>query len=419
MKSLWWVLLLWASVLCDAQMPCDPATLTDAADRVHRIQDELKCIQVRELDTVVPDTARDYLTQLKDALSCVADAALSQAGSSIEAGELRNKIADLLRASRPEPADNSDVSRDDLALGSYAGNLTVDVIRPSNTAPLLLVGFSVNIPCGDDHMLLVYELRDGLWSKQMRWQAPPLKQISDAFGDFFLSATLPAPAGGDSPTLVVAHGHPWCTSRFSGFSVDVLAQGSTPDLPKVVWNTKRSYSRGDFSPTLTSSGGTFELRVNETTMDVKAFERRVIYRYRFDERLGVRRIEPIALNARGFVEEWLSAPWSESEAFSEQGATSSLHAIHNQFERPAESQTEFVTHSYGPVRACHAAGIFQVEIGSTLKKSVPGKPGGESQRLPVHYFHVREIKDGYLMLSAPTEPDPTCRGANLMLSTAN
>ena len=34
---------------------------------------------------------------------------------------------------------------------------------------------------------------------------------------------------------------------------------------------------------------------------------------------------------------------------------------------------------------------------------------------PTHIaYHVREVKDGYMMLSAPNEPDPTCSGANLM-----
>jgi hypothetical protein len=334
------------------------------------------------MDTAVPAEAREQLTLLKDVLSCVADAALTLAGPSVDPVELQKGMAHILNATASE--------------GSYGGNLMVRVSRPPNIATLLEVEFSVNVPCGDDHMLLIYALHNGAWKKQVRWQAPPLKKVSDAFGDFFISATLSTPEGGDSrPRVVVAHGTPWCTSRYSGFAIDVLSPASDPDLPKVVWHTERSYSRGGFSPRLKASGDTFELRVNAGSMDVGSYERRVIYRYRVDEHQDVRRIEPIATNARGFVEEWLSAPWSESQSFSTQEAGSALQLVHDQFEPPVKSDAEFVTDSYGPVRACNTPGAFQVQINSTLQKMVPGKPGGEPRPLPTHYFHVRQIKDGY------------------------
>jgi len=415
MKSFSWALLLWALVPCDAQTPCSPSSLEDVASRVRSIQEKLKHVQVGEMDTTVPATVRNQLVKLKDALSCVADVALAQAGPSIDAVELQNRIAKVLTANSQEPADTHVVSNDDQAVGCFGQNLTVNVSRPPNVAELLETEFSVGIPCGDDHMLLIYALDNGTWKRQLRWQAPPLKEISDAFGDFFVSGVLSPSAGGTSAaSIVVAHGTPWCTSRLSGFAIDVLSAGSTPDSPKVLWHTGRGYSRGDFIPRLRCSGDTFELRVNKSSFDIDSFERRVIYRYRLDEHQAIHRIEPIAVHARGFVEEWLSAPWPESEGFSAQGTGSMLQIIHDQFEQPRTSDSEFVTHSHGPVRKCNAPGTFQVEIRSTLEKIVPGKPGGESQPLPTRYFHVREVKDGYLMVSAPSEADPGCKGAGLM-----
>jgi hypothetical protein len=371
------------------------------------------------MDTTVPAAARDQLTQLKDALSCAADAALAHAGPSVDPVELQSRIADILNANPPEPAENTVVSKDDHrfdeTFGSYGHNLKVRVSRPSNVSALIEVEFSVNIECGDDHMLLVYAPRNGVWRQEMRWQAPPLKQVSDAFGDFFLSATLSTPEVGDAgPSVAVAHGTPWCMSRFSGFAIDVLSPASDSTSPKVLWHTERGYSRGDFTPKMKSSGDTFELRLNASTMDIVGYERRVIYRYRIDEHQDVHRIEPIATNARGFVEEWLSAPWSESQSFSAQEASPALQLVHDQFSPTDKADTEFVSDSYGPVRSCNAPGTFQVQIDSTLERIVPGKPGGESRPRPTHYFHVRAIPNGYLMVSAPTEPDPACRGANLM-----
>ena len=363
----------------------------------------MKLVHVADLDPGVPVTARDGLERLKDALTCLADVALGQAGPSVAPVELQNQLANVLTAN------------DDRAAGSYGENLTVNVNRPPNAGGLLEIEFSVGIQCGNDNLLLVYASEDAAWRRILRWQAPPLKQISDAFGDFFVSGVLSPSGGGTSAlSIVVAHGTPWCTSRFSGFAIDVLSTGSTPDSPKVRWHMGRGYSRADFVPSLKCSGDTFELRINESSFDIESYERRVIYRYRLDGERGVRRIGPIAIHARGFVEEWLSAPWLESEGFSAQETASSLQIVHDQFDGQPESDREFVTHRYGPVRACNTTGIFQVEIRSTLEKNIPGKPGGEPQALPTRYFHVREGKDGYLMISAPTEADPDCKSADLM-----
>jgi len=373
------------------------------------------------MDTNVPAEARDLITQLKDALSCTADAALAGAGPSADPVELQNRLADALHANPPEPGENTVQSMDDHrfdeANGSYGHNLRVQVTRPSSVAGLIEVEFSFNIECGEDHMLLVYALRSGVWRRQMRWQAPPLKKVSDAFGDFFLVANMPAARVGDSGLRVaVAHGTPWCTSRFSYFSMNDLSPASDPNSPKVLWNIERDYSRGD-DVSLRSSGNSFELRLNAPTMDIESYEREVIYRYRIDEHQGVHRIQPIASNARGFVEEWLSVPWSEAREFLAQEAAPALQQVHDQFDPTVKDHdTEFVSHSYGPVRACNAPKIFQVQISSTLERF---GPQNEPRPLPTRYFHVRETGNGYVMVSAPTEPDSTCTGPNLMPANDN
>ena len=418
MKRLSWLVLLCGMVPCGAQTPCSSAALADVAKQIHGIQDELKYIQVDGIDTRVPPAARDQLTRLKSALSCSADSALAHAGPPVDPLAIQNRLTEILSA---DSSGRAVVTNERLFLGTgadpvpYGPDLSVRVSRSPNAAPLLVVDFSFDIECSDDHVLLVYTLRNGAWRRLMRWQAPPLKEISDAFGDFFVWTILTGSGGADSSVrIVVAHGTPWCTSRFSGFKIDVLSAGSDPDSAMVVWHTERGYSRGDFIPTLRSWGDVFELRVNENAFDIDEFERRVIYRYRVDKDQGVRRIEPLAIHARGFVEEWLTAPWPEAASFSAEEAASELKAIHDAFTKPDDLNRGFMAHRHGPVRACIAPGTFQVQVSSTLEKFVPGKPGGESRTLPSHFFHVREAQDGYVMLSAPTEPDPTCRGADLM-----
>jgi hypothetical protein len=421
MKCLPLLSVFLAVVPCSAQEPCAPAQLSDAADRVRRIQEGLKQLKVEEMYTDVPAEVRDLITQLKDALSCTADAALAGAGPSVDPVELQQTLAHVLSANPPQPPPDTVVRNDDHRFdewrGSYGHNLRVQVTGPATVSRLIEVEFSINIECGEDHMLLFYAPVNGAWRRQMRWQAPPLKKTSAAFGDFFFATILPAPAGGTSGTrVVVAHGNPWCTSRFSGFDIDVLSPGADPNSPKVFWHTHRGYSRFNFTPTIRSSEDTFELLLNAPTGDPMGFERRVIYRYQIDEHLGVLRIQPIASNARGFVEEWLDAPWSEAQGFLAQGAAPALQQVHHLFEPPVRDDAEFVSYSYGPVRACDAPKTFQVQMDPTLERL---SPQYASHQLPPRYFHVRETGNGYLMVSAPTEPDSTCTGPNLMPADNN
>lgn len=418
-KCLPLILALCAAVSCGAQTPCLPGSLDSTASRVRDIQKELEKVPVGEMDTTVPVAARDLLTQLKDALTCASDAALAHAGASVDPAELQKRMADALNANPPEPPANTVVPKDDHrfdeAFGSYGHNLRVRVTRPSGVAGHTEVEFSINVECGNDHMLLAYAFRTGTWRRQMRWQASLLKKVSDAYGDFFIYTTLPTPEEKDSGLwIVVAHGTPWCTSRFSGFAIDIITPASDPNSAEVLWHTAGGYSRGDFEPKLISSGDTFELQLNEATMDIMVYERRIIYRYRIDDHQRVHRIQPIATNPRGFVEEWLSAPWSESQSFSAGEARRALQPVHEQLAMRSSSDTKFINYSYGPVTACKIPGDIQVQINSTLEINVPGKPNGESRQLPSHYFQVRKVADGYLMISARTEPDPACTGANLM-----
>jgi hypothetical protein len=421
-----WILLVSLSIACHAQDRCTANALPEAATRVLALQAEIEQIKVGEMEEGVPPAIANKITQFKDALSHVSDAALACATPSIEPFELESHLAEVLHANAPEPTPNSVISTDDHRfdeiLGSYGHNLRVRVSRPPEVADVIAIQYSANIECGADTMLLVYELQDGVWMEKLRWQSSTLKEISDAFGDFFLLAFLhnsSSSKGGEAKwRVVVAHGTPWCTSRFSSFKIDLLSADRDAASPRVLWHSERGYSRGDFDPWLKSSENTFELRLNADCMSFdpdNCFERRVIYRYTVDDNDHVHRVNPLGINARGFVEEWLSAPWSESQDFSASGPSALLQKTHDQFDPPLKpDDDQFVSHGFGPVRACAAPGVFQVQINSTLERIVPGKPGGESSPLPSNYFHVSEVKDGYLILSASIEPDPTCTGPNLM-----
>jgi hypothetical protein len=421
MRALLFVL---ASILATsplpAQQPC-PAAQHDATT-VAPLRTTLRSIKLSEDDPgdSVPSLAQEKIPDLKSALAQTARDVLVCNPTTTSPATIESELSTLLRANPPQPPPGSSVMNGDK---HYAEAISFDysatlLVAVTHLGPgLLAVTFSFHIPCGDDNLLILFEPDHDRWRERLLWQSPPYKEISGAFGDIFDSVILPATA--QSPwRLVTAHGRPWCASRFSGFAIDVLEPTADLAHPRTVWHTDRGYSRGgDAGETLKASGNIFEFRINADAMEFDAgtaFERRVIYRYRvIDDR--VERIEPIALNARGFVEEWLSMPWSEAAAQTIDPTSPSLQAVHNAFENNrASTGNTFVQTSYGPVLACKPLREFQVQLKAERETMVPNKPGGDSAPMPSTFYQVRDTGNGYKLLSASAAADPHCTGPNLM-----
>lgn len=215
---------------------------------------------------------------------------------------------------------------------------------------------------------------------------------------------------------MIAHGTPWCTSRFSGFGLVVLAPSRTATDGHILWHTERGYSRLNFQPRLKTSGDTFEFRINadEMVFNESGFERTVVYRYRVSQ-VGVTRLGPVALNARGFVEEWLSMPWNEAVLQEADPDTPALQQLHKAYQHDQQSAgRQYTSWEAGSVRACTGTGRFQVAFDSQTEHFVEGKPSGEQGPATHHFFQLREFSEGYQIVSVAPTPDPTCNGADLL-----
>ena len=145
----------------------------------------------------------------------------------------------------------------------------------------------------------------------------------------------------------------------------------------------------------------FELRVKSSNIDVVgAMTRTTILRYRTSG-TDFERIQPIALNGRDFVDEWLQSDWNDAVRWNAPQNVGNLNAEHSRIEKIRKSESNSVLFTYGPVRACSdSSKHFQVELDQD-----PGSP---------IYYQISETGNGYSMLSASGTPSPTCKSADLM-----
>lgn len=397
-RYLIFLFVLMTPVLAYSQPACSPDAAIKSATLVHRRQAELLKVKIPEMDSAVPIPLQVQIRLFKHALQDAVDTAMKCKSKETQLGAIQSELAKLLGANLPPDKPAIDLAMDEVNEVAYGKDLTIAVSTPANAPSLRAVKVAFDIACGDDNMLLLYEAKPNAFERVLTWQSNDYAKISGAFGDFFEYAVI-SPSG-SALRVAVAHGTPWCTSRFSNFKIDLLAPSRQPtNRARMVWHANRGYSRGDFNNRLRTTSDGFELRVNAPASDPKAFERTVVYRYRV---IGaeVTRVGPIATTGRGFVEEWIAIPWKEASERTSSDSIAKLKLLHETIRRLDEKAETYVGYEYGPVRACRIKGRYEIEMDAD--------PGG------AQYFSIREDRNGYTMTDTSKMHDERCDGPDLM-----
>jgi hypothetical protein len=383
---------------------CPNNAAQEEAKKVRAIRADLLAVQVRNNDrgTGISPATQRAIREFKNEIATTITYYLSCAPKEhLETKNVEGDLARLLDANEAasteqtsaggKPDTNSQVN-DQI----FGADLKVEVTRPDNKPDLIVVKISFDVPCGSDAMLLVYESREGIWQQALRWQSGDYAEIFDAFGDFFEYAVVPHGKTGQW-TMAVAHGHPWCTSRWSGFDIDVIAPAKNSNAQRVVFHHEDGYVRDDVSP---KKDG-FELRLEKGSEDVDLMTRMGIYRYRLEGET-FRRVQPIAMNGRDFVDEWLQVDWSDASRWSVEANLASLKKEHERIADLTKSKASTPTMlTYGAVRSCtDEAKHFQVQMNVD-----PGSP---------MYFQIKQGENSFTMLSTSLAQDSRCKGPDLM-----
>jgi hypothetical protein len=349
-----------------------------------------------ELDAPV-DVGHDVV-MLRKSLDIAAQAFFRcEAGNDSDPGSLQARLASFLHTAQSQRDENP--NRQD---GIYGANLTINIKAAKGFSNSIFVMLTFGIDCGDDTLLFLYTQEDGQWQQRLHWYSDKYTKPSDAFGNFFLYTSVP---GADGTQLVaVAHGHPWCTSRFSFFDVDLLRPATSQSPQNIVAHTNDSYSRGDTTPTLKPSPDGVTLRLDSSSRDLEGvFTYIGVFSYKTKSNTLERM--PVANNARDFVDSWLDESWSVADRWSAQ-PSQDLHLVHDRFDYSTGSKDKNVPNIiYGPVRACSDANKFQVEMVLDETK----------QSSPRLYAQVRQNVGSFTMLAITPQPHPSCTGPDLMV----
>jgi hypothetical protein len=409
---------LFASLVIYAATPvailAQTCAQTDLRPFIQRVQAAQSQLRAHKGEVSVSEPLQGKIHLMKDALAALADAAMKCAPGTLNEKALEGSFVKPLDANKPVVMEEYDPNKPDQFDDIYGNSIDVKVTRPAEQPQILFVDFHFEIQCGFDSLLLAYEFRDGSWHRILRWESPAYDEIGGAFGDFFDYLVFPQT---DSKNLfvAVAHGHPWCSSNMSAFDLDILQPVRDGTPQQVLFHKKAIYSRANYPifHKMKAKPDGFELRLEAYSMDMNIVFRPVIYSYRVSNNQFVR-VQPIAMNGRDFVDEWLQSEWSESKNWSSLAAVAKLEAAHKKIKSLRDSSLgakEWPNFTYGPVRPCSdSASHFQVELdkGWWVEEKKDWRPDTPT------FFQIQEGKNSFTMLSASDKHDPHCTGHDIM-----
>ena len=342
--------------------------------------------------TEVAPGAKAALARYKDALAALVAARMECASPEQNPAAL---AAALDSAAAPAACDAA------CAEHAYAGAPEFHATRIDDTRHLLALTATLPIPCGSDDMLFVYARTGAHWQEALRWQAPPYDLVSGAYGSFEF-AIAPPDARGDW-YVAVKDIPPWCSSTWASVRYAALRVSSDAQRPKILYRGSDSiwWGGGD-SGTLKAEADAFDLRFHSSSLDAGVHNRVWVRRFAVDGN-DVKRIPPLAENARDFVDEWIVMRWGSVAPWTADDPAAALQHWH---ERVRGSDTPV----FADFRSAHACDGRADAVEVEIERDSP-----DVDQDGVRYFlRVEGTPLDFRMVRVDTESDERCGGDDVL-----
>jgi hypothetical protein len=330
-RSLPFLLVVSAAVLTSGAGPEPPPApapfgLAATARQLLRIQ------PVEE--TAVPPAARSLITTWKKQLRGFISRELN-------AGLYRDASADRIRddlkaalAREGVPVGEEPKAAD----GPYGWLNSLDVQRPAGHDRLLAVAVTQEISCGTDTSLYLFEWKDERWRLAFALESNGYDEVSGALGSFDFRISPPDKKGGFF--IIAADVNPWCSSNWQRIRYRAYHLGSDPLRPVPFFEETAGIFERDFELTVKED----QFRVTfqgSQSLDAGILTRDYVRAFRVTG-TKAERIGPLADEARGFIDEWISQPWEIAERWADPSHRTQLKAWHDRLkERLEKLYTEF------------------------------------------------------------------------------
>ncbi len=307
--------------------------------------------------------------------------------------------ADLARLVPPAPAaigafvNGRRVPED----AHYGYRVDFDVRRPTSQPTLLAIITKFQVECGEDTLLMIFADGGGGWNEVLHAQSKPYTTIADAWASF--DYAISPPDGSGHWYVLTKTVAPWCSSTWSEIRYTVLRPVPASADPKILLSRSDSiwWGSDDFG-TVTADRNDFAVRFHAESIDTGVHNRVWVRHFRIDDN-GIRRIPPVALSPRDFVDEWIISSWDEAIGWS--AVDAGLAKMHAKLsDRKFHDSFNFDS----AIKCGGAATRFQIAV----------KSDATDEKF---YFLVSGDFD-FRMDAVSPAPNPSCGGPNILAKMA-
>lgn len=306
-------------------------------------------------DSSAPRGATPQLTIVKHELRDWVESRLATLPEQGDVGELERRLnAELREAGLFCGEANGAPCPDFASSGLLLGFL--DDLKLRRFGIFLIAQTAVGIECGFDESAYVYGWSGEYWRRV--WGTEQDTYTEKAYRPQTIQSVLISPYNRVNDYLVLTLGlRSWCSSGWQPVYYRAFRLGPDPLAPPLVDGDEFAYIAGDDPPirgSVTVNDVLVEFPIR--SIDTGVFTRPAIRHYKIDHD-EVKRIDPLALRPRDFVDEWLTHDWRESAFWSESANRGSMLDAYRKLHKDFVSG-EFIY----PTMHCTEPDLWQVGV---------------------------------------------------------
>jgi hypothetical protein len=385
------------------------------SSQIPKIVRELRAIPLGEpISTDVSPTARSLLKRLKKELRDLTEAVLNGQPAATP-DTFRKALLAKFQASgfglEVSGEAGGDSTQEDDGYG-YLEDVTVR--QPSGK--LLAVVITLQIPCGSDSSLYLFEQRGASWKPVLADEANDYSTVAGAQGSFQYAVS---PPDGDRGWFVVAGDvSPWCGSNWQALRYKVMRPGDSFDHPQTLLSRQEEIyvGRGE-SFKLSVSGDGFQIsQWGSQSLDADILTRVHVHKFTVAGS-QVSRVRPLALLPQDFLDEWVELPWEEASHWVASTNPSSLQGWQSRLKQNHSGNTRFTT-EYDFVQPCPPTGDLSAwQIGLLLRYKGGAEPPAD---FPDElFFTITRSAGDFAVMAVNTERPPGCPGESKAVQTGD
>ena len=211
----------------------------------------------------------------------------------------------------------------------------LNAIRFRRSGAFLIAQTGVEIECGFDESAYLYSWSEEGWRRV--WQTEQNTYTERGYQPQTIQAVHVSPYNKANDYLVLTLGtQSWCSSAWHTVYYRVFRLGPDLESPPIIDKAESAFLGDEAS--IQGSVARDEALVEFTghSIDSGVLTRKSVRHFRIDPD-GAKRVDPLALSPRDFVDEWLTHEWKQAAVWSESAKRASMRDFH------AKLHKEFVS----------------------------------------------------------------------------